>query len=117
MRIAPPYVSEQSWLGRKICPPCSNGVPAGRAERTSNLTGLRRCGRQGPASAGAHQRCSTAAPSSRRHYGLGLALVADVAASHDGSVSATNRPGGSSSGAVLTLTLPVLPGSSRQSDP
>ena len=52
----------------------------------------------------------TAAPSSRRHYGIGLALVADVAASHDGSVSAANRQGGSS-GAVLTLTLPVLPGS------
>jgi two-component system, OmpR family, sensor kinase len=50
-----------------------------------------------------------AAPSSRRHYGIGLALVADVAASHDGSVSAANRRGGST-GAVLTLTLPVLPG-------
>ncbi len=44
----------------------------------------------------------TAAPSSRRHYGIGLALVADVAASHDGSVSAANRQDGSS-GAVLTL--------------
>jgi signal transduction histidine kinase len=52
----------------------------------------------------------TAAPSSRRHYGLGLALVADVAASHSGWVSAANRQAGSS-GAVLTLTLPVLPDS------
>jgi len=50
------------------------------------------------------------APSSRRHYGMGLALVAEVAASQDGSVSAANRPDGSS-GAVLKLTLPVLPGS------
>ena len=47
------------------------------------------------------------APSSRRHYGIGLALVADVAASHDGSVSAVDRPDGGS-GAVLTLTLPVV---------
>ena len=51
-----------------------------------------------------------AAPLARRHYGLGLALVADVAAAHDGSVSAANRQGGSS-GAVLTLTLPALPDS------
>ncbi len=42
----------------------------------------------------------------RRHYGIGLALVADVAAAHDGSVAATSRTDGEP-GAVLTLTLPA----------
>jgi signal transduction histidine kinase len=42
----------------------------------------------------------------RRHYGIGLALVADVAAAHHGTVSAQNRDDGGS-GAVLTLTLPA----------
>jgi signal transduction histidine kinase len=42
----------------------------------------------------------------RRHYGIGLALVADVAAAHHGTVSARNRDDGGS-GAVLTLTLPA----------
>ena len=41
----------------------------------------------------------------RRHYGLGLALVADVAAAHGGKVAAGRRTGGS--GAVLTVTLPL----------
>jgi signal transduction histidine kinase len=50
-------------------------------------------------------------PSARRHYGLGLALVADVANAHRGSVTAGARPGGS--GAVLTLGLP-LAGRSRR---
>ena len=53
------------------------------------------------------------APAARRHYGIGLALVADVAAAHDGSVSANNRPDGSR-GAVLTLTLPVVRGSGHR---
>ena len=30
----------------------------------------------------------------RRHYGIGLALVADVAAAHGGSVAAANRTDG-----------------------
>ena len=54
----------------------------------------------------------TGTPLRRRLAGTtasGLALVADVATSHGGAVSAANRQGGSS-GAVLTLTLPLLPG-------
>ena len=42
----------------------------------------------------------------RRHYGIGLALVADVAAAHGGTVAAGNRADGVS-GAELTLTLPL----------
>jgi signal transduction histidine kinase len=42
--------------------------------------------------------------SERRHYGLGLALVADVAAAHGGKVEA-GRPA-TGSGAVLTLSVP-----------
>lgn len=38
----------------------------------------------------------------RRHYGLGLALVAEVAAAHGGAVAAEGRPGG---GTTFTLTL------------
>lgn len=45
------------------------------------------------------------APSARRHYGLGLALVADVASAHGGKVEAAPSPTGS--GAVLTLSLPL----------
>jgi signal transduction histidine kinase len=41
----------------------------------------------------------------RRHYGLGLALVADVASAHGGKVEAGRRTGGP--GAVLTLTVPL----------
>jgi len=43
--------------------------------------------------------------SARRHYGLGLALVADVASAHRGKVEAGPGPGGH--GAALTLTLPL----------
>ena len=39
------------------------------------------------------------------HYGLGLALVADVAAAHGGSVAVTDRPDGTD-GARFVLTLP-----------
>ncbi|MEP7090253.1 MAG: HAMP domain-containing sensor histidine kinase, partial [Nocardioidaceae bacterium] len=43
---------------------------------------------------------------SRRHYGLGLALVADVAAAHGGEIRAGARAG--ASGAVLDLSLPMV---------
>ena len=43
--------------------------------------------------------------SGSRHYGLGLALVAEVAAAHRGSVAVRARDD-SASGAVLVLTLP-----------
>jgi two-component system, OmpR family, sensor kinase len=45
-------------------------------------------------------------PDARRHYGLGLALVADVAANHHGRVAAADRDDGTP-GAVFTLTLPA----------
>lgn len=51
-------------------------------------------------------RTETSAPDGRRHYGLGLALVADVAANHQGRVSVADREDGGP-GAVFTLTLPV----------
>jgi two-component system, OmpR family, sensor kinase len=41
--------------------------------------------------------------------GLGLAIVAAVAAEHDGSVTAANAPGG---GAVFRMRLPLVPSSS-----
>jgi signal transduction histidine kinase len=41
----------------------------------------------------------------RRRYGLGLALVSEIAARHGGTISAHAAPGG---GAVLRLTLPAL---------
>jgi len=47
-----------------------------------------------------------AGASPRRHYGLGLALVSDVATRHRGSVAAQNRPNGTS-GAMFRLRLPV----------
>lgn len=42
----------------------------------------------------------------RRRYGLGLALVSDIAARHNGTVDAVPVPGG---GAHLRLTLPLDP--------
>jgi signal transduction histidine kinase len=44
--------------------------------------------------------------SGRRHYGLGLALVAEIARAHGGRVSARNcEP---DVGAAITLELPAL---------
>ncbi|MGI8457507.1 MAG: sensor histidine kinase, partial [Propionibacteriaceae bacterium] len=42
----------------------------------------------------------------RRHFGLGLALVSEIATRHGGTVAATNRPA-PDNGAVLRLALPV----------
>lgn len=50
-------------------------------------------------------RQSTTESNGRRHFGLGLALVSEIAARHGGSVTADNRPD-SQTGAVLRLTLP-----------
>jgi signal transduction histidine kinase len=41
----------------------------------------------------------------RRHFGIGLALVGEIAGRHDGTITAHNRPEG---GATLRLSLPVL---------
>ena len=49
-----------------------------------------------------------------RHYGIGLALVADVAAAHDGTVSAHGRDDGRD-GAALSLVLPLRPSGARRS--
>ena len=54
----------------------------------------------------ASRRTSAGAAPERRHYGLGLALVAEIAAQHGGDVTATGRADGAR-GARLTLTLPV----------
>ncbi|HEX4226269.1 MAG TPA: HAMP domain-containing sensor histidine kinase [Pseudonocardiaceae bacterium] len=40
-----------------------------------------------------------------RHYGIGLALVSEIATRHGGTITAHNRPGG---GASLRLSLPEL---------
>ncbi|MFI6957809.1 sensor histidine kinase [Nocardia sp. NPDC050408] len=47
---------------------------------------------------------TTANPSERRRYGLGLSLVSEIAARHGGTVSARNHDGG---GATLSMTLPT----------
>ncbi len=49
----------------------------------------------------------------RRHFGLGLALVSEIATRHDGTVTAANRvpPG---SGAVLRLAVPGIDGPSNR---
>jgi signal transduction histidine kinase len=44
----------------------------------------------------------------RRHYGIGLALVAEVAAQHGGTVTAAGRDDGRP-GAAITLELPAAP--------
>lgn len=46
------------------------------------------------------------APARRRHYGLGLALVAEIAAHYDGKVVAEGRRDGKS-GAAISLELPL----------
>jgi two-component system OmpR family sensor kinase len=51
-------------------------------------------------------RPEASSPDGRRHYGLGLALVADVAANHHGRVAVADRDDGAA-GAVFTLTLPA----------
>ena len=48
------------------------------------------------------------ADGARRHYGIGLALVAEVAAQHGGSVGASAREDGRP-GAAITLELPAAP--------
>ncbi|HEY5981316.1 MAG TPA: HAMP domain-containing sensor histidine kinase [Microlunatus sp.] len=54
----------------------------------------------------AGQRSEKEAPGARRHYGLGLALVSEIATRHGGLVTAANRPA-PATGAVLRLELPV----------
>lgn len=54
----------------------------------------------------AGQRPTDDAPGARRHYGLGLALVSEIATRHGGQVTAANRPA-PGTGAVLRLELPV----------
>jgi len=51
------------------------------------------------------RRSESSQANGRRHYGLGLALVADVAANHHGRVAVSHRADGTS-GVVFTLTLP-----------
>jgi two-component system, OmpR family, sensor kinase len=51
------------------------------------------------------ERFASTGDGDQRHYGLGLALVSEIAARHGGGVSADNAPGG---GAVLRLLVPAL---------
>ncbi|EHR50814.1 histidine kinase [Saccharomonospora marina XMU15] len=54
---------------------------------------------------GVFERFATARDGQQpRGYGIGLALVSEIAARHGGTVSASNQPGG---GARLRLTLPL----------
>lgn len=48
---------------------------------------------------------STRRSGPHRHYGIGLALVGEIADRHGGHVTAADRPGG---GALLTLTFPLV---------
>jgi two-component system, OmpR family, sensor kinase len=52
------------------------------------------------------QRADDPQRTSRRHYGLGLALVSDVAARHRGTVTVQRRPDGGT-GAMFRLRFPV----------
>ncbi len=60
----------------------------------------------------ASRRGPSADEDGRRHYGLGLALVAEVAAQHAGTVEAANSPD-APHGARLVLTLPLGPPARR----
>ena len=53
----------------------------------------------------AGDRPESTAPSTRRHYGLGLALVSEIATRHGGVVTAANRAA-PATGAVLRVELP-----------
>jgi two-component system, OmpR family, sensor kinase len=55
----------------------------------------------------ASSRPRSAEPADARHYGLGLALVAEVVARHNGSVTATNE--GLDGGGCVTVRLPAGP--------
>nr|WP_232531426.1 HAMP domain-containing sensor histidine kinase [Microlunatus antarcticus] len=63
-------------------------------------------------------RRPTAETGGRRHFGLGLALVSEIATRHGGTVTAENRPT-PRVGALLRLTVPAAPGgrTSRSTDP
>jgi two-component system OmpR family sensor kinase len=54
-------------------------------------------------------RRPAAEPGGRRHFGLGLALVSEIATRHGGSVTAENRRP-PQPGALLRLTVPAAPG-------
>ncbi len=56
----------------------------------------------------ASDRRPSAESGARRHFGLGLALVSEIATRHGGSVTAENRPR-PRPGALLRLTLPAAP--------
>ncbi len=55
----------------------------------------------------AGDRAEAPVPGARRHYGLGLALVSEIATRHGGTVTAANRPA-PDAGAVLRLELPIV---------
>ncbi len=54
----------------------------------------------------ASDRRPTPETGGRRHFGLGLALVSEIATRHGGSVTAENRPA-PQRGALLRLTIPT----------
>ncbi|HEY0239891.1 MAG TPA: HAMP domain-containing sensor histidine kinase [Friedmanniella sp.] len=56
----------------------------------------------------ASDRRPTTETGARRHFGLGLALVSEIAARHGGTVTAENRPP-SQPGALLRLSVPSGP--------
>jgi two-component system OmpR family sensor kinase len=106
-------------LSRSITALVDNALGHARSEVTVSVRGARHCVEidvtdDGPGipdetlprmfSRFASDRPQTAAPG-RRHFGLGLALVSEIATRHGGSVTATNRQP-PASGAVLRLTIP-----------
>ena len=60
----------------------------------------------------ASDRRPTADTGGRRHFGLGLALVSEIATRHGGTVTAANRPG-PQPGALLRLAIPTNATSGR----